>query len=195
MGSVNGSTGSWEATVSDDDYEVTTGCTAAHPDRRGGQHVAKQCTAVRILHRPTGIAVLSRDERSQHANRVVAYERLQALLATNTELTRLRALVQERDELHTQLKAIVDYAIDVVGMPASNMLGTDAPVRVMRKLHAERDAARAEVERMRPVYEAAVAAMRDADWKRYAIWLDSTGGERLKLAVDTATQKGETHGE
>jgi uncharacterized coiled-coil DUF342 family protein len=46
-------------------------------------------------------------------------------------------LKAERDELHRELKAVVDYAIDVVGLPARAMLGPDAPVRVMRHLHAQ----------------------------------------------------------
>jgi protein subunit release factor A len=66
----------------DADFEVTTGCDAAHLDRRGGQHVAKTCTAVRILHKPTGIAVTSTNERSQYANRIKAMECLIAILRT-----------------------------------------------------------------------------------------------------------------
>ena len=46
----------------------------------GGQHQNTTDSAVRVTHGPTGIAVVSREERSQHRNRARALERLRARL-------------------------------------------------------------------------------------------------------------------
>ncbi|MEQ1697392.1 MAG: peptide chain release factor H [Hyphomicrobiaceae bacterium] len=53
----------------------------------GGQHQNKTESAVRAIHVPTGLAVVSRDARSQHRNKSVALERLTALLASAADLT------------------------------------------------------------------------------------------------------------
>ena len=66
--------------MTDPDLEITVGCAAVHPDQRGGQHVAMRCSGVRITHKPTGISVLSMDERSQHANKQKAMEMLREAL-------------------------------------------------------------------------------------------------------------------
>lgn len=51
----------------------------------GGQHRNKTDSAVRLTHLPTGTMVTATEERSQHLNRLTAWQRLEARLAEVAE--------------------------------------------------------------------------------------------------------------
>jgi protein subunit release factor A len=67
-------------TIPSEDLEFVTGCAAAHPMNRGGQHVALACGSVLVIHKPTGIGVRVDGERSQLKCRQVALARLELVL-------------------------------------------------------------------------------------------------------------------
>lgn len=124
----------------------------------------------------------------------------------DTALSSLAAVTAECNEYHEMLRSILAECDD----SARASIGSDAPLRAVKRLKADRDSyarsdferqldearadnerLRGEVERMRPVYEAAVRAVDNADRVRCAIWLDSSTGHAFDRAVlDADTTKG-----
>jgi len=83
-----------EVNISPSDLEITT-YKASGP---GGQYVQKTESAIRILHKPTGLVVTCQSERNQLSNKETALSLLAARLLQRQEESDLSKLTSERRE-------------------------------------------------------------------------------------------------
>ena len=69
----------------------------------GGQHQNTTDSAVRATHRPTGMTAVAREMRSQHRNKALALERLQALMQAQVTAD-LEVQRSDQNQLHNTLE-------------------------------------------------------------------------------------------
>jgi peptide chain release factor 1 len=85
-----------EVELNPEDYDVERYVSSSGA---GGQHVNKTASAIRILHRPTGIVVKCIDERSQHKNLAKALRVLKSRVYDYYQQREAQQRAQERKSL------------------------------------------------------------------------------------------------
>lgn len=83
-----------ELDVKEYDLDITAFCASTN----GGQHMQKNATAVRVVHKPTGIVASCQSERSQWQNKMNAIAVVRARIKEAEEQSQNKSIVNQRRE-------------------------------------------------------------------------------------------------